>query len=225
MRLITVPALLGALWAPLSAATLEQTLKAMDQGAANFRSMSSDVKRVAHTAVINENNVDSGQMLLKRGKGRDLRMLVDLKEPDPKTLAFQGRKLEIYYPKIQTVQEYDVGKNKDLLEQFLLLGFGSSGKELAAGYTMKALGSENISGEKTTRIEMIPKAQQVLEHLKKVELWISDAGGYPAQQKFYLQGGDYTLVTYSNIRINPSLADSALKLRLPKGVKREYPQK
>lgn len=225
MRFLTVPALVGVLWSTGSGATLDQTLRAMDQSSTSFRSMSSNIRRVAHTAVINEDNVDNGIIFLKRGKGRDLRMLVDLKEPDPKTVAFQDRKLEIYYPKIQTVQEYDVGKNKDLLEQFLLLGFGSSGKELASNYSIKALGSETVSGEESTRIELIPKSKQVLEHLKKVELWITDSGGYPVQQKFHLQGGDYTLVTYSGVQMNLELSDSALKLKLPKGVKREYPQR
>jgi len=226
MRFLTAPALLAtALLAPLSAATLEQTLKAMDQSAASFRSMSSRIRRVAHTAVINEDNVDTGMIRLKRGKSGDLRMLVELNEPDQKSVAFQGRKLEIYFPKIQTVQEYDVGKNRDLLEQFLLLGFGSSGRDLAANYTMKALSTETVSGAETTRIELIPKSKQVLEHLKKVELWISDSGGYPLQQKFYLPGGDYTLVTYSEVHINPNLSDADLKLKLPKGVKREYPQR
>ena len=44
--------------------------------------------------------------LLKRARARDMRMLIDFTEPDPKTVAFQGRKVEIYYPKIETVQEY-----------------------------------------------------------------------------------------------------------------------
>jgi len=49
--------------------------------------------------------------------------------------------------------------------------------------------------------------------------------GYPIQQKFYQPAGDYMVFTYSGIKINPDLADSALKLHLPKNVKREYPQK
>ncbi len=204
---------------------LQQTLARMDQSSAAFRGMTSKIRRVSYTAVINENNIDSGTMFLKRARPRDLRMLVELTEPDPKSVAFQGRKLEIYFPKIKTVQEYDVGKNRSLLEQFLLLGFGSSGRELAANYALKALGSESVSGEKTTRLELTPKSAAVLEQLKKVELWISDSGGYPVQQKFYLPGGDYMLVTYSELKLNPEMADSAVKLKLPRGVKREFPQK
>jgi hypothetical protein len=58
-----------------------------------------------------------------------------------------------------------------------------------------------------------------------VELWIPEDGGYPVQQKFLQPGGDYALVMYSGIRWNPNLPETQLKLALPPGVKREYPQK
>ncbi len=214
-----------ALPALVLAATLSQILQTMDESAAAFRSMSAKVRRVAHTAVINEDSVDAGTMYLKRPRPHDLRMLVDLTEPDPKSVAYQGRKVEIFFPKIQTVQEYDLGKSKDLVEQYLLLGFGSSGKELSAAYDIRALGEETVAGQKATRLELIPKSKQVLEHLNKVELWISDSGGYPVQQKLYMPGGDYTLITYTDIKVNPDLPDGALRLKLPKNVKREFPQK
>jgi outer membrane lipoprotein-sorting protein len=187
--------------------------------------MSAGMKRLSHTAVINEDNVDSGSILLKRAKPREMRMRVDLSEPDPKTVALSGKKLEIYYPKINTVQEYDLGKHRAMLDQFFLVGFGTSGKELAGSYTMKLLGNETVGGQKTARLELIPKSNEVLQHLKKLELWVSDATGYPIQQKFYLPANDYMLVTYTGMKANPDVSDSALKLQLPRGVKREYPQK
>lgn len=205
--------------------SLDAVLSQMDEAAAGFKSMSAKVRRVAHTAVINDDNVDSGTILLKRPKPRDMRMLVDLTEPDPKAVAFQGRKIEMYYPKISTVQEIDVGKNKDAMEQFLLLGFGTSGKELSSGYSIRMLGAETIAGQKAARLELTPKAKEVQQHLKKVELWVSDTTGYPVQQKFHTGGGDYTLVTYSGVKINPDLSDAALKLKLPRNTKREVLQK
>ena len=33
---------------------------------------------------------------------------------------------QIYYPKSNTVEEYDLGKERAMIDQFLLLGFGSS---------------------------------------------------------------------------------------------------
>jgi outer membrane lipoprotein-sorting protein len=55
--------------------------------------------------------------------------------------------------------------------------------------------------------------------LKKVDLWISEKVGFPVQQKFYMPDGDYRLVTYTELKINPRLPSSALDL--PKHAKRE----
>jgi outer membrane lipoprotein-sorting protein len=207
------------------AAPLKEVLARMDATAAAFKGMTAKIRRVSHTAVIDEDNIDSGTVTLKRSKPKEVQMLVELTEPEVKSLAFQGRKLEIYFPKILTVQEYDLGKSRALLEQFLLLGFGSTGKELAANYTIASLGEEEVGGRKAHRLELTPKSAEALQHLKKVELWIAADGGYPSQQKFFLAGGDFTLVTYTDVKLNPPLSDAALRLKLPKGVKREQIQK
>jgi outer membrane lipoprotein-sorting protein len=124
------------------------------------------------------------------------------------------------------VQEIDVGNGKDreLLEQFFLLGFGTSRADLQASYNVRLVGPDTVGGQKAQRLELIPKSKEVLQHLLKFEMWVAD-NGYPIQQKFYLTGGDYQVATYSDMKINPDLPDSALKLNLPLHVKREYPQR
>jgi outer membrane lipoprotein-sorting protein len=227
MRLQTL-AMLGIVAAAAGfshpASDLEPVLDRIDKAGAAFRGLEAHLRRVYHTAVINEDNVDSGTIRLKRPRPRDLRMLIDVTEPDAKTVAFQGRKLEIYYPKMKTVDEFDVGKSRALLEEFFLVGFGTSRSDLQTSYNMRLLGTETVGGQKTDRLELIPKSPEVLKHLSKFELWISPTG-YPVQQKFYQSGGDYQLATYSDVKINPDLPDADLKLHLPKGVKREFPQK
>jgi outer membrane lipoprotein-sorting protein len=110
------------------------------------------------------------------------------------------------------------------LEQFFLLGFGTSRAELQASYNLRLVGPVTVGGQKTELLELIPKSKEVLQHLVKLEMWVAE-NGYPIQQKFYEKGGDYELATYSDVKINPDLPDSALKLKLPKNVKREFPQK
>lgn len=215
----------AAFGAPLAAGPLETTLARIDQAAAGFKGLTADLKMTSHTDVINENTVDEGMIYVKRSKPKELDMLVDFQKPDKKTAAVAGRKVEIYYPKMNTVQEYDAGKNRALLDQFLLLGFGSSAADLQANYTIRATGSDTIGGQKATILELIPKSKEALAHLKKVELWISDSTGLTTQQKFYEAGGDYKLATYTNVQLKPNLPESAVRLNLPKGVKREFPQK
>ncbi len=214
-----------AAWAAPGQAGLSQALARIDQAAAGFRSMSAEVRRVYHTAVINDDTIDSGTIYLKRSRPREYKVLVDLAKPDRRAVALDGRKAELFYPNINTVQEFDLGKQKGLIDQFLLLGVGTTSKELESGYTIRYAGRETIAGQPSEHLELVPKSKQVQQHLDKFELWVSDATGYPVQQKFLLPGGDYQMVTYTNTKINPNLPDSALKLQLPKGVKREFPQK
>lgn len=214
-----------AISTPATAETLESVLKRMDQGALGFKGMVANLKRVTHTAVLNDNSEETGTIRLKRSSARDLKVRIDFTTPDQFTVVFRGRKLEKYFPKIQTVQEYDLGKQRQLVDQFLLLGFGTSGKELTSSYDVKFLGGEQANGQAAWHLELIPKSPQAREHLKKVELWISAANGQPVQQAFHEPSGDYNLIAYSNVRLEPDLSDQALELDLPKGVKREYPQK
>jgi outer membrane lipoprotein-sorting protein len=209
---------------PAATDSLENVLERMDRAASSFKALLADVKSVQHTAVINEDNTDIGRILLKRSK-HDMRMLVELKQPDPKSIAVQGHKVEIFYPKRNAVEEYDIGQRRELLDQFMLVGFGTSGKELSAAYNISVLGGDIVAGQATNHLELVPKSPEVLKNLKKLELWIPESEGYPIQQKFYLAGGDYKLVTYTNVKVNPPLTDGDLKLKVPKNAKRVSPQK
>jgi outer membrane lipoprotein-sorting protein len=214
--------LLGCLLAQHSVAVegADSVLSRMDTSGASFQAMSAKIKRVSHTAVLNDNTTENGTVRMKRAKADDLRVLMDLTEPDAKSIAFANNKAEIYYPKINTVQEYNLGKHKNLVEQYLLLGFGATGKDLQRNYSIKAAGEEDIQGQKTTRLDLTPKSAGAREHLDKVQMWITEAG-YPVQQKLFYPSGDFMLITYTDVKWNPTLADDAMRLKVPRGVKRE----
>ncbi|HWB87158.1 MAG TPA: outer membrane lipoprotein carrier protein LolA [Bryobacteraceae bacterium] len=205
--------------------SLESVFARMDRAASSFKGLSADLKKVSHTAVINEDTVDIGTILVKRPKPHQVRLLVKIQQPDPKDVYIEGHKVQIYTPKSATVQEYDLGKNKNLIDQFLLLGFGSTSAELKSAYNIQLVGADSIAGQSAARIALVPKSPDVLAHLLKVELWISDATGIPVQQKFYLPSGDFNLATYTNIKLNPDLPDSVMKLNVSKDVHWEYPQR
>jgi outer membrane lipoprotein-sorting protein len=199
-------------------------LDRLDQSARGFRNVMADVVRVTHTAIINDNSEESGHMKMIRS-GSGVQVLIEFTRPDAKVYVFRDKKAEVYYPKIQTIHEYDLGKSKSLVEQFLLLGFGTSGKDLSKSYMVTAGGEDSINGAKATRLELAPKSAKVKEYFSKVELWIPLDAGYPVRQKFHQASGDTTTITYSNPRLNTALTSDALLLKAPVGAKREYPQK
>lgn len=204
---------------------MQDVVARMDQAAAVFRGLTAKLKRISYTAVIKDTSEEVGAIALRVGKSHEMQVRVDFTSPDIKTWAFRGRKAELFIPKINTVQEYDLGKHAKLLDQFLLLGFGSRSAELVKSYVMKLTGEESIEGQKTSKLELTPRTPEALEHLKRVEIWFPLSSGTPVQQKFYLGSGDYMLVQYSSLKMEPDLPESAVRLNLPANVKREYPGK
>jgi len=224
---ITVAAAAGHHFGALAADTsLEAVFANMDRASARFKGLKADMKKLSHTAVINEDSVDTGSIVVKASKPHELRIVMEFQPPDEKKVKIDGTKVEIYYPKTNTVQEVDLGKNhRSQVEQFLRLGFGTNSKDLLESYSVAPGGPETVAGETTTRIVLTPKSKDLLAQFPKFELWISDKTGISVQQKMYQPGGDYSMATYTNMQINPAIPDSAVSLNLPKGVTREYPQK
>ena len=225
MRLpIAVFALLGVAVLP-AAETLGAVQARMDKSAAEFAAMSARVKKVSYTAVIKDSSVETGTFMIKKLKPGDVRVRMEMEKPDARSIALSRKKYEIFLPKINTVQEYDLTQYGRLVDQFLLLGFGTPVRDITKSYDMVVTGTETIDGKQTTRVELRPKLASVKEHLKLVEIWIPLNDGNPIQQKFLQPSGDYTLSTYMDVKINPLMKDADVQLTLPKNVKREKPQK
>lgn len=208
-----------------SPAALNDAFAIMDKTALQFKGVTAGIRRDVHTAVINDDAMDMGSIKVKREKSHDTRMLIEFTGPDAKIVSLDGTNVSVYYPKIKTVQIYDVGSKRSLVDKFLLLGFGATSADLKDAYDVTLLGSEKIADQNSWHLQLIPKSQDELKNLKKAELWIDQSNGLPAQQRFVTSSsGDFTLVTYTNMKLNPALSDSSLKLNIPKGVTVEHPR-
>jgi outer membrane lipoprotein-sorting protein len=202
------------------AESVDEILSRMDRAAPTFHGMSADIHMLTETAIINDKTEEDGTFKWQRSKDGGVRAIMDFSgQNDARVLAFLGNIIRMYYPKLKMYQDYDVGKNSDVLNQFLLLGFGTSGKELAQGYEISAGGTANVAGQDTTKLLLVPKSAKMKEHLLKIEMLISAGAAYPIQQQFYEPSGNYKVVTYRNVKVNPSMKGT-LELKLPSGVKR-----
>ena len=213
----------------LAADNLQEVYARIDAGAARFKGMTADIRRVTHMDLIGEDDVETGKIVVKRSKPKEIKMRIDIDQADhssPKQYGFSGTRADIYYPKTNTDEIYDLGKHRDLLEQFLLLGFGTTSAELRGAYSVRLEGKETVNGEAAARIELLPKSKDVQQMFPKIELWISDASGIAVQQKLYEKGGkDYHLFTYSNIKFRPDIPDSEVKLDIPGNAVKTHPLK
>jgi len=215
---------LGIFASAATSATSEEVLAKMNSAAPKFSSMTANIQRVTYTKVLDEKNTESGTIRIRK-QGKDLQVFMEITKPDPKLVAFRGRRAEIYLPRLKTVQEYDLGKHGALVDQFLLVGFGTTGTDLQSAYKVKFVGEEVLQGQKTYKLQLTPTNSGLRDKLQTVQLWIDDSGEYPVQQQFIEPSGDYYLFTYSDVKLNPGLTDDSLKLRVPKGTKREIVNK
>ena len=204
--------------------TLEDVLAHMDRGAREFRALSAKMKRVQYTAVIDEKSETEGIIRLRRAKNGTTGVL-EFQGAEQRTVFIAGKNIQIYYPKANSVEIYDASKYVSNIDQFLLLGFGTSSAELRQSYGLKVLGSETLAGAPAMRLELTPKSVEVKKLISKIELWIPEGQSNPIQEKVTEPSKNYELVTYSAIQVNPNLPDSAFDLKLPAGVKKIYPQK
>lgn len=221
-----VVAALGASATPSSAQsrsnwTLDDLLKQMDTESKSFHALSANVERTKVTVVVNDRSTETGQILV-RG---DDKMLLELNPPDGRIILRDGGKLFVYNPKAKQVDEYDLGKNRALVDQFLLLGFGSSGNDLKKGYLVTLQGEQIIDKKKVFLLDLTPKSNKVREQFSKIQLWIDQATWLPLRQKFLETGsGDYLEINYTNIMRNPRIPDSRFKKLWPKNVTKIKPQ-
>ncbi|HTR45820.1 MAG TPA: outer membrane lipoprotein-sorting protein [Verrucomicrobiae bacterium] len=200
--------------------TVESVLKQLDSTAKDFRSLSADVERTKVTVVVNDRSTESGTILVRGDK-----MLLDLKSPDARAILRTGDNLYIYTPGLKRVEEYNLGKNRTLVDQFLLLGFGTEGKELQKGYLVALLKEDKIDDRKTVELELTPKSQAVRNQIAKIQIWLDESSWLPVQQQFYEAGsGDYSIVHYSKVVRNPSISDNEFKPHWPKGTEKVKPQ-
>jgi len=214
-----------ALWTAAAASPLDEALARLDRAASAFRGMKAQIRKISYTALVKETTEESGRIVLYRPKPKDLRMLVEFDQPSPRAVAFQNNRIQLYYPRLMTVQEYDLGKQGALVDQFLLLGFGTPVRELRRAYSIRYLGQESLQGIQADRLELTPLSQEAAQHVKTVEIWVSQNDGMVVQQKVNQPSRDYVLVIYSGIQVNPPLTSADVRLKLPKGVKKETPQR
>ena len=203
---------------------LADILSRMDRAAQEFRSLSAKMKRIQYTAVIAESNEMDGVMRLRRIKGGTAGV-IEFQQPEQRTVYVHGHDIQIYYPKANTVEIYDASKYTANIDQFLLLGFGTSSAELQKSYDLKAAGTETIGGMPATRIELTPKSAELKRLITKIELWVPEGQNNPIREKVTEPSNNYELVSYSDIQLNPGLPDASFELRLPATVKKIYPQR
>jgi outer membrane lipoprotein-sorting protein len=201
--------------------TLDYVLSMMDHAAADFKSLTAAIDHVKYTAVVKDTSTESGEIFVRK----DAKERIDFQSPDPRTILRNGDNLYIYTPKINRVEEYNIAKNRAVVDQYLALGFGTRTDVLRRNYDISLTGEEELDGHKAAILELTPHSEEQRKQISKVVMWIDESSWLPIQQKFIEPGtGDYVLSHYTKVMKNLKLGDGKFKPDWPKGTKVEKPR-
>jgi len=197
---------------------LAEILSRMDDSANRLHTLSATLEYTKVTVLVNDKSTETGKIFFRKSKNPQI--LIDIQKPEAKSILFKKNKAEIFYPKINQVQEYDLTDHSGIFQQFLLLGFGTESGELKKSYTLKFVGEEVLEGDTTAILELVPRKANVATQLEKIHLWISEESWLPVQQKFFEPGGDYFIARYTQVRVNRRLPSSTFEIPAAKDAKR-----
>src|SRR5581483_2530268 len=191
-----------ALSASAGAQTVDQFLARLDRSAATFTGAKADMKRASYTASIKVTDTENGSIQVRKA-GDKLESKVDIIGENASSYVFRGQTVEHYLPALNMVEIWDMRKYKDLVQTLLVLGFGTSGKELSANYTVSNLRKETIDGHAATAVDLSPKSADIVEklHLKTAQMWIADSDTAPVRLKLLFTDGNTWTVDYSNVQM------------------------
>jgi outer membrane lipoprotein-sorting protein len=181
---------------------LDTVLSQMDKAARNFKSVQADFEWDQYTKVVNDTDVQKGQLYLQR-HDNDVEAGVIITFPASKQIVFKDGKVRMYEPKIDQITERTVGANKADVESFLRLGFGERGHDLLKSYEVKMDGWEAINGVKTAKLELVGNPSSSIRNIfSRIIWWIDPERDVSLRQQLFQPSGDYRLAHYANIKLN-----------------------
>jgi outer membrane lipoprotein-sorting protein len=201
--------------------TQDYVLSMMDHAAEDFKSLTAAIEHVKYTALVQDKSTETGEIFVRK----DAKVRIDFQSPDPRTILRNGDNLYIYTPKINRVEEYNIGKNRAMVDQYLALGFGTRTEALRKNYNIVLTGEEELDGHKAEVLELTPKSEEQQKQISKIVIWVDQSSWLPVQQKFMEAGSsDYVLSRYTKVMKNLKLGDGKFKPDWPKGTKVEKPR-
>jgi hypothetical protein len=221
--LIAPAMLVGRLVMPvqsvLAAGDLQATLEKLNQAAKNFRSTSADFEfDVNQTEPVPDTEVMKGIAYYERN-GINFQMAAHIETDNgakvEKTYAFSGGVFKLYEkgPGIDQVTTFHQGSK---FAEYVMLGFGASGTELADKWDITDLGPEMIDGVQTEKLELVAKDPTVRKNFPKITVWMDLSRAVSLKQIFEETQGLTRVCTYTNIKTNQSIPRDAFTFKTDK---------
>ena len=187
---------------------LQSTLAKLDAASAHFTSAEAHVHRDSYNALIKDiDDRQDGTLYVIRHKDGKSEMGMKTEGQNARTIAYKDGVVRDYIPGSNCFNTV----NKPGIDTYLSLGFGGSGKDLAANWNITDLGPDPAL--KAEKLDLVPKDSAVKANVTHVAIWIDLDQDVTRKLIFYSPTGDTNTATYSDIRPNKSINTSAYAIK------------
>ena len=199
-----------------AAPTLADVFAAIDHAAPGLHALSAQADVADYTALVNDTDRSSGHFYYKSGTAGPMYAL-ELTQPaaSARTFVYRDRTAYVYTPASHQVMKYALGAKPELINQFLQLGVGATSAELTKTYQVALDGPASLDGVATVKLTLTPIAATLRDKFPHIDLWYDVHTWVAVQQQLWQPGGDYHLVHYTKVEVNPRLSDDRFPAKFP----------
>lgn len=194
-------------------------LNKMENAHQGLKSMKAELIQQKTNTQIGITDNEFGQIIYKPSSGKDKgKLRIDYVKPSKDIIALVGEQVVYYQPRINQVFKSSIAKaSKGKVGGYAqLVGLDGSVKSIAGNYNIEFIRDEQINGQMTTLLRLVPKSGG---QFASIELWVNQQNWLPAQWKMYERNGDHTVVTLRNMQVNTNIPDAAFNVKIPGGTK------
>ena len=191
---------------------LDEVLRQMDAASLKFQSAEADFRWDLYERVVKETTTQTGTIFFKK-QGSSTIMGARITSPSLRLIEFRNGVLRMFDPTSDHLTTVNTAKNKAQVESFLTVGFGGSGKDLAAAWKISDLGEEVVDGVNTAKLDLVPKDPAVLANCTHMTIWVDPVRGIELKQSLYMPSEDYRTAVYTNIKYNQKVDEKPYQIK------------
>jgi outer membrane lipoprotein-sorting protein len=191
---------------------LDEVLRQMDAASLKFQSAEADFRWDLYERVVKETTTQTGTIFFKK-QGSSTIMGARITSPSLRLIEFRNSVLRLFDPTSDHLTTINAAKNKAQVESFLTVGFGGSGKDLAAAWKISDLGEEVVDGVNTAKLDLVPRDPAVLANCTHMTIWVDPVRGIELKQSLYMPSEDYRTAVYTNIKYNQKVDEKPYQIK------------
>jgi len=190
---------------------LEDLLDRFNRTQQATRSLTASFTERKNLSLLARPVVSSGNLLYSH----PTRIKWEYSDPEPRVFLITEDHFVAYYPARKKAEEVPLGKLAGR-RVFRVFGIGQTAEDLRKFFDI-SLGDPGAE-QGTFLMVLTPKRRRVKDRLQLVRFWVDEKTYLPRQLEYVETDGDSTTLTFSDVRVNPEIAEARFSVEIPKDV-------